>query len=216
MSTQPGLSHARRSEVSAPRDTLDRWIVAIVDPVLSGAMRHWLLGINALVLLVLAGGLAAPLLHAVGVDGLAGSVDDFYRTMCHQWAFRSFFLLGPQVVYSREQLASLGVDPFTFLGDPALGWKMGFCERDLGIFLGLLGFGLLYAARWRRAALRPASYLTYGVLITPMALDGLTQLVGWRESTWELRLATGLLFGVASAWLLYPRFEQSFQRSLAP
>jgi uncharacterized membrane protein len=216
MSTQPGLSHARRSEVSAPRDALDRWIVAIADPVLSGAMRHWLLGINALVLLVLAGGLAAPLLHAAGVDGLAGSVHDFYRTMCHQWAFRSFFLLGSQLIYSREQLASLGVDPFTFLGDPVLGWKMGFCERDLGIFLGLLVFGLLYAARWRRAALRPSSYLTYAVLITPMALDGLTQLVGWRESTWELRLATGLLFGVASAWLLYPRFEQSFRRSLAP
>jgi uncharacterized membrane protein len=48
-----------------------------------------------------------------------------------------------------------------------------------------------------------------------MALDGLTQLAGWRESTWELRLATGLLFGVASGWLLYPRFEQSFRRSLA-
>ena len=44
------------------------------------------------------------------------------------------------------------------------------------------------------------------LLVAPMAVDGLTQLGGWRESIWELRLATGVLFGLASAWLLYPRF----------
>jgi len=44
-------------------------------------------------------------------------------------------------------------------------------------------------------------------MILPMALDGFSQLLSWRESTWELRVATGLLFGAASGWLLYPRFE---------
>jgi uncharacterized membrane protein len=215
MSAQPGAVQGRAPEVSAPRDALDRWIVAVADPVLSGAMRHWLFGVNTLVLLVLAGGLAAPFLSAAGLEGPGNTIYELYRTLCHQWAFRSLFLLGPQAIYSREQLQALGVDPFRSVGDPTLGWKLAFCERDLGIFLGLLLFGLLYAARWRQAALRPSSYLLYGVLILPMGLDGLTQLVGWRESTWELRLATGLLFGVASAWLLYPRFERSFQRSLA-
>jgi uncharacterized membrane protein len=215
MSAQPGTGQRGALEVSPPRDALDRWIVAVADPVLSGAMRHWLFGVNALVLLTIVGGLAAPLLDSAGVNGPATTIYELYRSICHQWAFRSFFLFGPQAVYGREQLAALGVDPFQFLGNPSLGWKLGFCERDLGIFLGLLLFGLLYAARWRRAALRPSSYLVYAALITPMALDGLTQLAGWRESTWELRLATGLLFGVASAWLLYPRFERSFRRSLA-
>ncbi len=47
------------------------------------------------------------------------------------------------------------------------------------------------------------------------ALDGLTQLVGWRESTWELRIATGVLFGIASGWFLYPRFLAA-ARTLTP
>jgi hypothetical protein len=40
--------------------------------------------------------------------------------------------------------------------------------------------------------------------------NGLTQLLGWRESTWGLRVATGLLFGLASAWLALPRLDASF------
>src|SRR5207248_8545757 len=87
--------------------------------------------------------------------------------------------------------------------------KMAFCERDLAIYLGLLVVGLLYA---RRRDLRPAGFLLYGLLILPMALDGFTQLFGWRESTWELRVSTGLLFGLASAWLVLPRLDASFGR----
>jgi uncharacterized membrane protein len=41
-----------------------------------------------------------------------------------------------------------------------------------------------------------------------MALDGFTQLFCYRESNWELRLLTGALFGLASAWLAYPRLER--------
>ena len=192
-------------DVSGPRAAIDRRVTGIADPVLTALGRHWLLGANALVLLFVVGPVVAPLLLAAGLDGAAAELYAFFKPLCHQWAFRSFFILGPQMTYSREVLAGLGVDPFTFVGNAALGWKMAFCERNLAIVVGLLAFGLLYAARWRAARLRPASYLVYAVLIAPMALDGLTQLVGWRESTWELRVATGLLFGLASGWLLYPR-----------
>ena len=48
----------------------------------------------------------------------------------------------------------------------------------------------------------------YLLLIAPMAIDGLTQLVGWRESNWELRTLTGALFGLASAaFYFYMPFE---------
>ena len=57
--------------------------------------------------------------------------------------------------------------------------------------------------------------LQFAVLVSPMALDGLTQLVGWRESTWELRMATGVLFGLASGWFLYPRLFAA-ERTLTP
>ncbi len=187
-----------------------------LDPAFTWVARHWLAELNALVALFLAGGLLAPLLHAAGFRSAAETVYDFYLAACHEWAFRTFFLFGPRATYSREQLEAMAVDPFRFAGSDTAGWKMALCERDLAIFLGLLVFGVLYGLRWRRAGLRPASYAAYAVLIAPMALDGLTQLPGWRESTWEQRVSTGLLFGLASAWLLFPRFDASLQRRRQP
>ena len=88
---------------------------------------------------------------------------------------------------------------------------MAFCERNVAVFVGLLAFGLALGLVHRQ--LQPASFAQFAVLVSPMALDGLTQLVGWRESTWELRIATGVLFGIASGWFLYPRLFAT-QRTL--
>jgi len=170
-------------------------------------LRHWLLAVNVGCALFVGGALLAPIAAALGWQRPADALYAAYHLACHQWAFRSFFLFGQQPIYSEQQLLDLGVDPFGFAGSPPLGWKMAFCERDLAIYLGLLVVGLLYA---RRRDLRPAGFLLYGLLILPMALDGFTQLFGWRESTWELRVSTGLLFGLASAWLVLPRLDASF------
>jgi hypothetical protein len=62
----------------------------------------------------------------------------FFHLFCYQWAFRPFFVLGPQPTLTREQLAGLGLDPFTFTGDAQLGWKLAFCECNLAIFNRLL------------------------------------------------------------------------------
>ena len=170
-------------------------------------IRHWPAALNLALGSFLAGALAAPVLSALGWTAAADGLYAAYHLTCHQWAFRSFFVFGQQAVYSEQQLADLGVNPFSFVGAEGLGWKMAFCERDVAIYVGLLVVGLLYA---RRRDLRPSSFWVYGVLIVPMAVDGFTQLFGWRESTWELRVATGLLFGLASAWLVLPRLEAAF------
>ena len=175
--------------------------------VLNQARRHWLLGLNVLVGLFLAGAVAAPTLAAVGWRQAANGLYAAYHLTCHQWAFRSFFLFGQQPVYTAEQLTEANLDPFTFVGSQALGWKLAVCERDLAIYLGLLLVGLLYASH--RSA-RACGFGLYALLCLPMALDGFTQLFGWRESTWELRVATGLLFGLASAWLVLPRLHSAF------
>jgi len=173
----------------------------------NGPLRHWLLAVNVGCALFVGGALLAPIAAVLGWQSAADALYAAYHLACHQWAFRSFFLFGQQPIYSEQQLLDLGVDPFGFAGSPSLGWKMAFCERDLAIYLGLLVVGLLYA---RRRDLRPAGFLLYGLLILPMALDGFTQLFGWRESTWELRVSTGLLFGLASAWLVLPRLDANF------
>jgi uncharacterized membrane protein len=171
------------------------------------ALRHWLLTLNFALGAFLAGALAAPALAAVGWQAAADVLYAGYHFTCHQWAFRSFFFFGQQPVYSQQTLAAQGIDPFGFIGNRNLGWKMAFCERDLAIYVGLLIVGLLYARQRNR---QPLGFLVYGVLILPMAVDGFTQLFGWRESTWELRVVTGLLFGLASAWLVLPRLDASF------
>jgi uncharacterized membrane protein len=175
----------------------------------SSPFRHWLITVNAAFAVFLAGALAAPVLATLGWQAAANTLYAAYHFTCHQWAFRSFFLFGPRslAIYDQQQLADAGLDPFTFVGSPSMGWKMAFCERDLAIYVGLLLVGLLYA---RRRSMRGMGYLLYGVLILPMAIDGFTQLFGWRESTWELRVITGLLFGLASAWLVLPRLDVSF------
>ena len=180
-----------------------------VSAVLDGLASHWLLGLNLGVGLFVLGAGLAPVLAAAGWFNAADAVYAVYHAACHQWAFRSFFLFGDQPVYAREQLEALGLDPFGFVGGPGYGWKLAFCERDLAVYVSLLGFGLFYAGRRH---LSGASFLVFGLLALPMALDGFSQLFGWRESTWELRVLTGALFGAASGWLLFPRFEAALRR----
>src|SRR5919199_1939514 len=194
---------ARQQATPSPRPTQ-------ASPMLAAApspLRHWLMALNLGCAIFLGGALLAPGLAVLGLASAADALYAAYRFACHEWAFRSFFLFGQQAVYSEPELASLGLDPFTFAGNPSLGWKMAVCERDVAIYLGLLAVGLLYA---RRRHLRSPNFRLYALLILPMALDGFTQLFGWRESTWELRVGTGLLFGLASAWLVLPRLDTSF------
>jgi uncharacterized membrane protein len=191
---------------------VEQRLARTLDAVLAIIGRHWLGALNVFVALFVGGAFFAPILGALGETALASPLYAIYHAACHQWAFRSFFLFGPQVVYGADQLQSLGVDPYAFSGGPATGWKMAFCERDFAIYFTLLVFGVMYAARLRPARLAGMGFLLYGVAIAPMALDGFTQLFGWRESTWELRVVTGVLFALASGWLLYPRVDEALRR----
>jgi len=177
------------------------------------ADRRRLALLNTLIVPFIVGPVVTPLLLAGGATSTATAFYRFFHLLCHQWAFRSFFVLGTQATYSRDQLSALGVDPYSFVGDAQMGWKMAFCERNVAIFVGLLAFGLALGLVHRQS--QPASFAQFAVLVSPMALDGLTQLVGWRESTWELRMATGVLFGLASGWFLYPRLFAA-ERTLTP
>ncbi|MEA2639193.1 MAG: hypothetical protein QOF51_587 [Chloroflexota bacterium] len=191
------------------------WFVRIVDRVQIFAGRHWLALVNVALVLVAALPILAPVLLAFGLDWLAWPIYTVYHMVCHQWPFRTFFLFGPQPFYSVSDIALLaGTDQvYTFVGNADVGYKMAFCERDLAITLAAIGMGLLYIVVRRRLA--PPSLLFYALLLLPIALDGFTQLPGWRESTAELRLATGALAGAATVWLLFPYLELRADRMLA-
>ena len=81
------------------------------------------------------------------------------------------------------------------------GIDMPICARCVGIYAGLLaGLALFPAFRFvRERTLRVVAF----VVLMPLAIDGLTQLTGLRESTNPLRIATGLVAGFAfGLWTL--------------
>lgn len=83
------------------------------------------------------------------------------------------------------------------------GVAMPICTRCTGIYLGMLaGMAAFVAAGWIRSA--PAfGKVALLVAVLPLAIDGLTQATGLRESTNLLRMITGLLAGTAFAlWVL--------------
>jgi uncharacterized membrane protein len=50
--------------------------------------------------------------------------------------------------------------------------------------------------------------------LLPMAWDGITQMFGWRESTWVLRIVTGTLFGLGNIWFVLPLIQKSLVETL--
>ncbi|UCE29742.1 MAG: DUF2085 domain-containing protein [Candidatus Bathyarchaeota archaeon] len=75
------------------------------------------------------------------------------------------------------------------------------CSRDAGAYLGLyIGYFLLPLRR--KEACGPPNLWATLLMVIPMIVDATTQVLGLRTSTNELRLMTGLLFGVALAPML--------------
>ena len=168
------------------------------------ALAHWLPVANGLTGVFLGLPFLAPVLLAYGQAELADLIYRAYLLTCHEWPFRAYFLFGPQVTYSAAELQASGVAAIhSFRGSPELGYKVAFCARNVAIYAAVLAGGLAYARlRDRLPTLSLGGYL---LLIAPMAIDGFTQLAGLRESTCELRTVTGVLFGAAGVWLIYPR-----------
>jgi len=198
--------------------------------------RHWLAAFS-LVILVYAGlPFVAPTLMKVGATGPARVIYTLYSPFCHQFAFRSFFLYGPQAAYPRElggtDLVSYGeatgldegdvIAARQYVGDETVGYKTALCERDIGIYVGIFIAGLVYGAIRNRRNVKPLP-LKYWFLfgIVPIALDGGTQLISQlgvfpfpaRESTPFLRTATGVLFGVMNVWMAYPHVNEAMKET---
>lgn len=108
----------------------------------------------------------------------------------------------------------------SFVGNDVVGYKIALCQRDVGIYFGILIFGLLFALTRRRIPRLPW-YLWLLLGIVPIAVDGLSQLLSQpplnflplRESTPLLRSLTGFLFGFTTAWFGYPLVEETMAES---
>ncbi len=193
--------------------------------------KHYLGLLNLIVLTYVSLPFLAPVLMKTGATGPAYVLYRVYGSMCHQMAFRSWFLFGEQPAYPRaaagvsgllsyEQATGLsGQDIWQarqFLGNEVIGYKVALCQRDIAIYLAILGFGLLFILTGRK--LRSIHWTVWILLaLVPIGLDGLSQflsqppfnLLPYRESTPLLRTLTGALFGFSTAWFGYPMVEES-------
>jgi uncharacterized membrane protein len=192
---------------------VDRHVASASNTVVHAVLLHWLAILNVGLAVFLALAFLAPALVAAGLHGPGAWIYSAYALACHQWPFRSFFLFGQQVVYPPDVLRTLVGDAeiYSFVGSSALGYKVALCQRDVAIYTAMLVGGIWFSSV--RGRLRPPPLLLFGLLLIPIALDGFSQLLGFRESTWELRLLTGALFGLAAVWLIYPQVERSARRA---
>lgn len=211
------MSMSRPSELSS----FSLRMIELVDRIVLFISKHWL-GIAVLGLFVFQGlPWLAPVLMNVGLTEPAGWIYFAYGLTCHQLSYRSFFLFGDQAAYTLPDLQThLHVDNSAldlffwraFNGDAVTGYKVAYCERDAAIYgtflLALIGFGILRRIR----PLQPLSLRVFLlVFVPPIAIDGITQLLGFRESNALLRTLTGFWFALGAAWLVLPQVDAAMR-----
>ena len=174
------------ADFSPRRRAFNAVVTGTADTVLGGIQRHWLAGINTLVAVFIGVALLTPLGYALGFVAPSSAIYSVYHYFCAQTPSHSFYIEGYQVCL---------------------------CARCLAIYTSLLAGGLLLALFRTRpqwlARIPRIGWRWWFIGMIPMALDGGTQLFGWHESNTTLRLITGIIFGLTTAWFLFPQIDDA-------
>lgn len=174
------LSNLNSPDVATWRRSLDQVVMSGVDPLVRFSLSYWPLLLSLASGLVVLGAYLSPALLRLGYSDAGRALFDLYSYICAQTPAHSFYPWGYQAAIDQRLTALYGAVAVS---------------------------GLLY---YRFGSIRrPLSWRAYLLLSLPIALDGFTQLFGWRHSIWELRILTGAVFGVATVWLLYPRLDRA-------
>jgi uncharacterized membrane protein len=188
-SDEPNAPQPRgdRYEVASWRRNADRSASRVIDSTVASLLEWWpaVVGVSAGALVL--GAYLVPVLMHFGYTGWGQALFDFYSAVCAQTPEHSYFLWGYQAGIDQRLTALYGAAAVSALLFQA-GHSRG---RQIS------------ALRWR----------FYLLLTLPILLDGLTQMFGLRQSTWELRTLTGALFGAASVWALFPRLDATLRNS---
>lgn len=179
----------------------------------------------------------APVLMKTKHQAAANVIYKAYSVVCHELAFRSYFLFGEQAIYPRELADIPGMMTYeqvtkmsandslfarNFTGNEVVGYKVAICERDIAIYGSIALFAMAFQFTKKRIKQIPwYIWVIFGVL--PIAIDGGSQLFSlggswpaWfpiRESNPIFRSLTGVLFGLITAWYAFPIMEENMAES---
>lgn len=209
-------THSEPVGAAKPPPGFEASLTYAASRLILGIARHWLALFNLAWGIYVGLPFLAPVLLHLGFTAPARFIYAVYSVLCHQLPDHSYFLFGDTLAPSLNTLEAggmaAGADLLTqrqFFGNNQAGFKVAICQRDVAIYGSVLFAGLLFGVVRRRMRILPLRW--YLLFLIPIAVDGLTQLFGWRQSDWLLRTATGALFGIASVWLAYPYIDDAMQ-----
>lgn len=182
-------------------------------------------------LLFYMGGFIPPIFMKLKFNTTGEILYKVYSIFCHQMPDRAIYIGGKKLLYSENEMISYGYsvmnsnDPVRintesrkFYGNEEMGYKLGYCVRDWGIYTGIIfTLILIIVVNFNFSKI----YLPIRIfLLIPMIVDGIVQLVSailfyysiipevFYESTNILRIITGLLFGIGFSLLCFPFIKE--------
>jgi uncharacterized membrane protein len=146
-------------------------------------LRYWAHAVTVVLGIIVALAISVALLFYLGLDQIARPIYFSLHLICAQVPSHSFYIFGH---------------------------PLGLCERNFSIYTSMFVGSLIFVLSKRRLPGIP--WWLWLLMLVPIALDGFTQLFGLRESSPELRVITGTLFGLGNVLFVLPLIE----RNLSP
>ncbi len=147
-------------------------------------LNYWAHIITTILGTIIAIAFAIPFLSYFGLDAIAKPLFFALHFICAQIPSHSFYIFGHQ---------------------------LGLCERNISIYSSMFLMSLVFVLSKKRLPGIP--WWLFVLMALPMAWDGFTQMFGLRESTWELRVLTGTLFGLGAIWFVLPMIQKTLEEA---
>src|SRR5947207_3904918 len=159
----------------------------VLDRLTDFLMEYWAHIVTIVLGSLVLCAISIPFLSYLGLDSIAKPIFFSLHLVCAQIPAHSFYIFGHQ---------------------------LGLCERNFSIYTSMFIGSLIFVLTKKR--MRGIPWWFWILMMMPMALDGMTQMFGWRESDWILRIVTGTLFGAGNVWFALPIMQKSLSETTVP
>jgi uncharacterized membrane protein len=182
MATQPIFqpSKARYLPTQFGSDPPKTVFQHIVDGAGDFLLEYWAHIITIVLGIIIAIAIAIPFLSYFGLESISAPLFYALHYVCAQIPSHSFYIFGHQ---------------------------LGLCARNFSIYSSMFIGSLVFVVSKKRLPGLP--WWAWILMLLPMAIDGTTQMFGWRESDAVLRVVTGTLFGLGNVWFALPLMHKT-------